>query len=126
MRLIHYLLILLATFLSPNYNAAPPTEPLRVVTKIDVTVIHDAQVSTASYTDNTQMKSILTYLRMTEPKGAMFFDPDSFRSDSFIFTIYFSDGSQTVYRQIYHDFLQKNHGRWQKLSPKADLHFPPL
>ena len=126
MRLIHFLLIFLTSFLSPNYIAAPMPVTNRVVTRIDVTVIQDNHTSTTTYSDNQQMESILTYLRMTQPTAAMQFEPDSFRSDSYTFTVYFSDGSQNIYRQIYHDFLQKNAGRWQRIDPKADLLFPPL
>ncbi len=126
MRLIHYLLILLATFLSPSHGAAPAPETNRVVTQIEVSIVQNGYTSTTTYTDDRQMEAILTYLRMTQPTGAMQYEPDSFRSDSYTFTVYFSDGSQNVYKQIYHDFLQKNTGRWQRIDPKADLLFPPL
>ena len=126
MRLIHYLLILLATFLSPSHGAAPTPETNRVVTQITVTAIRSDQTFSTAYTDDRQMEAILTYLRMTQPKGVMQFEPDSFRSDSYIFTVDFSDGSQNIYHQIYHDFLQKNAGRWQRIDPNADLLFPPL
>ena len=126
MRIIQYLLILLATFLSPSHGAAPAPETNRVVTQITVTVMRNDQTSTATFTDDRQMEAILTYLRMTLPTGAMEFEPDSFRSDSYVFTVDFSDGSQNVYRQIYHDYLQKNTGHWQRIDPKADLLFPPL
>ena len=126
MRFIHYLLILLAAFLSPNYTSAPIQHTNRVVTRIDVTVIQDNHSSTTTYSDNQQMESILTYLRMTQPTATMQFEPESFRSDTYTFTVYFSDGSQNIYRQIYHDYLQKNTGRWQRIDSKADLLFPPL
>ena len=126
MRLIQYLLILLASFLSPSNGATPAPEAYRVVTQIEVTAVHNGQSATTVYTENRQMEAILTYLRMTQPTGAMEFEPDSFRSDSYTFTVYFSDGSQTVYQQIYHDFLQKDTGRWQRIDPKAGLLFPPL
>ena len=126
MRLIQYLLILLTAFLGPNYTATPAPETNRVVTQIEVTVVRNDETTNHLYTDDQQMEAILTYLRMTLPRGAMQYEPDSFRSDSYTFTVHFSDGSQTIYRQIYHDFLQKNTGRWQKIDPKAGLLFPPL
>ena len=125
MRCIQYLLIFLTAFLSPNHTETVVPAAHRVVTRIDVTVIHENQSTTATYTGS-QMESILTYLRLTEPTATTQFEPESFRSDTYTFTIYFSDGSQTVYRQIYHDYLQKNGGRWQRIAPKADLLFPPL
>ena len=126
MRLIQYLLILLTAFLGPSHNAAPVPETNRVVTQIEVTVIRNGKTTNTVYSDDSQMEAILTYLRMTQPTAAIQMDPDSFRSDSYTFTVQFSDGSQNIYRQIYHDLLQKNTGRWQRIDPKADLLFPPL
>lgn len=126
MRLIHFFLILVTSFLSPNHIAAPAPDTNRVVTQIEVTAIHNGQISTATYTDSGQLESILTYLRLTEPTFTTEFEPDSFRADSYTFTLRYSDGSHTTYRQIYHDYLQKDSGRWQKISPKAGLLFPSL
>ena len=126
MRLIHYLLILLASFLSPSHGAAPAPETNRVVTQIEVTVFQNDQTTSQIYTESGQMEAILTYLRMTQPTTVVQIEPDTFRSDSYTFTVHFSDGSQNIYHQIYHDFLQKNAGRWRRIDPKADLLFPPL
>jgi len=126
MRLIHFLLVLLTSFLSPNHITAPAADTNRVVTQIEVTVIRNGETSTAAYTDSEQMEAILTYLRMTEPTFTAELAPDSFRADSYTFTLFFSDGSHTVYRQIYHDYLQKNDEHWRRISPKAGLLFPSL
>ena len=123
---IHFLLITLTAFLSPNSTATVTADTNRVVTQIDIPVMQDNPVTTTTYTDDRQMESILTYLRVTDPTAARQFEPDSFRSVSYTFTVHFSDGSQNIYRQIYHDYLQKNDGRWQRIGPKADLLFPPL
>ena len=126
MRLIQYFLVLLASFLSPSNGAAPAPENYRVITQIEVTVVHDGQSDTTVYSESNQMEAILTYLRMTQPTGALQLEPDSFRADSYTFTLHFSDGNQGVYRQIYHDFLQQDAGRWQRIDPKAGLLFPPI
>ena len=126
MRWIHFLMILLTSFLSPGHTAQPVPEGNRVVTQIEVIAVHNGQSASAVYTDSAQIESILTYLRVTDPSGTTQFEPDSFRADCYTFVIYFSDGSQNIYRQIYHDYLQKNDGRWQRIGPKADLLFPPL
>ena len=126
MRLIRFLMILLVSFLSPNYTAQPVPQTNRVVTQIEVQRIHDGQTTVSSYSDPEHMESILTYLRLTEPYVTVLYEPDSFRSDSYTFYVNFSDGTQNVYRQIYRDYLQKNGGRWQRISDKADLHFPVL
>ncbi len=126
MEWIRFLLILLTAFLSPNSVSTATPAANRVVTQIDVTVMQDNHATTITYTDDRQMESILTYLRVTDPMVTKQFEPDSFRSGSYTFTIYFSDGTQNIYRQIYHDYLQKNDGHWQRIGPKAGLLFPLL
>ena len=127
MRLIHFLLVLLTSFLSPGY-AAEPTETYtnRVVTQIQITTVHDGQSTVKTYTGDDELESVLTYLRLTEPTVTTEYEPDSFRSDSYTFTLYYSDGNHTTYRQIYHDYLQKDSGPWQRIDAKAGLHFPPV
>ena len=66
-RLIRYLLILAAGFLGASYTVSPAAPvPNRVVTKIQVTIMHDGETSEQIYTDNDSMESILTYLRLTD------------------------------------------------------------
>ena len=124
-RLIHCLLILATGFLGANYTASPaPPPPNRVVTQIQITVMHDGQTSEQIYTDNESMESILTYLRLTDATAVTGIDPESFRSDIYQYTLTYSDGGSTVYKQIHHDYLQRNSEPWRKISPKADLLFP--
>ncbi len=127
MRLIHFLLVLLTSFLSPGHAAEPTqTDTSRVVTQIQITTVHDGQSTEKVYTGDDELESILTYLRLTAPRVKTEYEPDSFRSDSYTFTLYYSDGEHTTYRQIYHDYLQKDSGPWQRIDPKAGLHFPPV
>ena len=94
---IRFLLILLTAFLSPNSAAATTPAANRVVTQIDVTVIADNHAATVTYTDDSQMESILTYLRLTDPLASKQFEPDSFRSDSYTFTVYFNENTVSCY-----------------------------
>ena len=127
MRFIRFLLILLSSFLSAGYSAdPPPAAPVNVVTEIRVSVVHEGEVSQVSYTDSQTMKAILTYLRVLDPRGKFEFDPDTFRSDTYEFTLCYSDGTQTTYRQIHNEYLQKDDGIWQRISQKAGLLFPAL
>ena len=126
-RLIHYLLILLTGFLGAHYTVSPaPPAPNRVVTQIQVTIMHDGQTSEQTYTDNESMESILTYLRLTNATIVTTIAPESFRSDTYRYTLTYSDGGITTYQQIHHEYLQRNNESWRKISPKADLHFPSL
>ena len=126
-RLIHCLLIFLAGFLGANYTATPAVPaPNRVVTQIQVTIMHDGVTTEKMYTDNESMESILTYLRLTDATTVTTIAPESFRSDTYRYTLTYSDGGITTYQQIHHEYLQKNNESWRTISPKADLLFPAL
>lgn len=126
MRLVYWLVILLASFLSPNHQNVPQVDAYRVVTSIQVSVVRDGKLHTTAITDTEQMEMVLTYLRVTDPIPTAQVEPDSFRSECYTFTVFFSDGSSNCYRQIYHDYLKKNDARWQRIDPKAFLLFPAL
>lgn len=126
MRFVHWLVILLASFLSPGQQNIPHEDTCRVVTSIQVSIVRDGHFHTVSITDSEQMNAVLNYLRLTDPTSAPQYDPDSFRSERYTFTVHFSDGSSNCYQQIYHDYLQKNGSRWQRINPKAFLLFPAL
>ena len=126
MRLVHWLVILLASFLSPSQQNIPPVDTYRVVTSIQVSVVRDGKLHTTGITDTEQMETVLTYLRVTDPIPTTQVEPDSFRSECYTFTVFFSDGSSNCYTQIYHDYLKKNDARWQRIDPKAFLLFPAL
>jgi hypothetical protein len=126
MRLIHWLVILLASFLSPSQQEVPPADTYRVVTAIQVSVLRDGKLNTFGITDSEQMEKVLTYLRLTDPTPTAQVEPESFRSECYTFTVFFSDGSSNRYQQIYHDYLKKNDARWQRIDPKAFLLFPSL
>ena len=126
MRLVHWLVILLVSFLSPNHQNVPQVDTYRVVTSIQVSVVRDGKLHTTAITDTEQMEMVLTYLRVTDPTPTAQVEPDSFRSECYTFTVLFSDGSCNCYQQIYHDYLKKNDARWQRIDPKAFLLFPAL
>ena len=126
MRFVHWVVILLASFLSPGHQEIPPADTYRVVTAIQVSVLRDGKLNAIGITDSEQMKKVLTYLRVTDPIPTTQVEPDSFRSECYTFTVFFSDGSSNCYTQIYHDYLKKNDARWQRIDPKAFLLFPAL
>jgi len=126
-RLIRYFLIFAASFLGASYTASPAAPvPNRVVTQIQVTIMHNGETSEQTYTDNESMESILTYLRLTDATVVTTIAPESFRSDTYRYTLTYSDGGITTYQQIHHEYLQRNNESWRKISPKADLLFPAL
>ena len=127
MQFIQWLLILLFSFLQPEGNY-PLTEsqPVRVVTQIHVTQNHDGKSELHSYYDQLSMNRILNYLRLLPTEGKSDLAPESFRADTYEFVLHHSDGSNSTYRQIYREYLQKNDADWVRIEGKADLLFPPL
>ena len=97
----------------------------RVVTQVRVAATANGQTTERVYTEYEEMESVLCYLRLLQKGKKADIDPDSFRSDSYEITVYYSDGQHTVYRQLHKDFLQIDGGAWQKVSPgKMELLFP--
>jgi len=110
--------ILFFCFLSGCTYYAPPGEnhPVRVVTRIDVSATQDGQLLQYHYTDTDKMETILQYLRNLKPDRSAPITPDTFRTDAYEIRLTLSDGSQTIYYQIYDEYLQKNGGPWQSID----------
>ena len=111
-------LLLLVFSLSGCTYYAPPGEnhPVRVVTQIDVITTQDGALLQFHYRQPEKMKVILTYLRHLKPSQFKPITPDTFRSDAYEIRLTLSDGSQTVYHQIYDEYLQKNGGPWKSID----------
>lgn len=118
--------LLLAALLSGCAKNETPIGPLcRVVTQIRVVVTVDRQTYERTYTDGEQMHSVLNYLRLLQKGKKADIDPDSFRSDVYEITVYYSDGQHTTYCQLHSDFLKIDDGHWQKITgAKMELLFP--
>lgn len=104
---------------------APIGPMCRVVTQIRVSATVDGGASIKTYTQPREMESILCYLRLLEKGNRADIDPDSFRSDSYEITVYYSDGQRTTYRQLHDQLLQTDGGPWQVIeAEKMELLFP--
>ena len=104
---------------------APIGPMCRVVTQIRVSATVDGGASIKTYTQPREMESILCYLRLLEKGNRADIDPDSFRSDSYEITVYYSDGQRTTYRQLHDQLLQTDDGPWQVIeAEKMEVLFP--
>lgn len=124
-----YCLLLIAIlFLSGCTHYAPPYEnhPVRVVTAIDVTTTQQGEIYRFRYSSNEKMEAILKYLRSLEPDQFTPIEPDSFRTDAYEIILTLSDGSKTVYHQIYDEYLKKDNGRWQAINRAKGASLPQL
>jgi hypothetical protein len=126
MHLFHTVLILLFGMLRPEYAPAALPEHLpRVVTRILVEESDETGNRLHTYDKPEQMDDLLTWLRLSKPGDAVKIDPDSFRSGQYRITLELSDGTDTRYRQVHRDYIQKNDGPWQRILAENDLLFPP-
>ena len=108
-----------------NRSETPIGPMCRVVNQVQVTATVQGQIYEKVYTEPEKMEAVLCYLRLLKKGKWADIDPDSFRSDSYVITLFYSDGQHTTYRQLHSDFLQINDGRWQKIDgAKIELLFP--
>lgn len=116
---ISAILIFTVSCLLYGCKKEPNAPQVRVVTGITVTATNNLETQTHTYTQNKEMCSILNYLRLLDPYVSVPLAPDTFRSDIYNITVFYSDGSQTQYNQIYHDYFQTNGGAWKRIDPKV-------
>ena len=103
-----------------------PTGPMcRVVNRIQVAATGDGHTEVRTYTGSREMESVMCYLRLLEKGRQVDIDPDSFRSDSYEITVFYSDGAFTTYRQLHDQLLQTDGGPWYLVQKaKLELLFP--
>ena len=92
-------------------------QTIRVVTGITVTAIRDRELTRKQIADSEEMETVLNYLRRLDPYFPTEISPDSFRTDAYEISISYSDGENTVYRQIYDQYFQVSDGSWRKIDP---------
>ena len=97
-----------------------------VVTGIDVKATGQNQTLHRCYTQNSNMSSVLNYLRLLDPYISVELDPDTFRSQTYEIIVTYSDGNHTVYRQIHDDYFQENDGLWKRIDPKLGCRLQEL
>ena len=125
MHFFHTALILLFGMLRPEFApAALPEHPPRVVTRICVEETDSTGNRLHICETPEQMDGLLTWLRLAEPGDPVKIDPDSFRSGQYRITLELSDGTDTRYRQVHRDYIQKNEGPWQRILAESNLLFP--
>lgn len=90
----------------------------RVVTGVEVTVSHNAQVHTYRYTQPEKMSKVLNYLRSLRTYAPAPIAADTFRGDAFRIILERSDGTQVIYHQIADGYLQKDGGPWEATDEK--------
>ena len=93
-------------------------DTVRVVTSIEITATRDGRLLRRTFTDSEDLHSILQYLRKLDPYTPTELSPDSFRTDAYQILVFYSDGEQAVYRQIYDRYFQIPDGSWRVIDPQ--------
>ena len=120
-RLAIFLVIVLLLTGCANREKAPVD---RVVTGVQVLFRQNNETIERTYTKNTSIQSILTYLRFLKPFGPVL--PKGESDTSCQFTLHYSHGLDTVYIQRGNDYLQKDGGDWQTITTSYGSLLYPL
>ena len=118
-------LILVCLLAGCRADQSDPSVP-RVVTQISVISTHEGTIRHHVYTTPAKMKILLNYLRRLDPYGDTKIEPDTFRTDAYEITLFYSDGKSSVYRQIYDQYLQENNGPWKRINPADGGYLLPI
>lgn len=100
---------------------------IRYVRQADVTLYRQGTSQTRIYLQPQKIKSILNFLRITQPRGSVYAAPADPQSHHYHIQLHFSDGSQSSYYLQDYRYFRKNSGLWQRVCPTlAGLLYPLL
>ena len=118
-----WIFAVLACMLSGCGGTQLNAKPVRVVTQIRVTGTENGYTWEKSFSRAEEMDAILLLLRQLQPGKPENIDPESFRADGFEMTVSYSDGNCTVYRQLFHHYLQIDGADYRPIqeAPAAGL-----
>lgn len=104
-----------------------PLPRCRYVTRADITFYQGTRQQLQTYLQPGKISSVLTFLRLTEPYGKVSTAQALPDSHYYCIRLYYSDGSQGVYRLQDYQYFSKNSDLWQKVSTsQAQLLYPLL
>lgn len=89
----------------------------RVVVGVTVSYENGPISAQRVYTSDSKMQRVLDYLRLIDPYGTPQEDPEATQGSDYRITLYFSDGSQTDYRQKSDRYMRQSGGKWKKIDP---------
>ena len=97
----------------------------RVVTGVQVEFDRGGETITRTYTKNTSVESVLTYLRILRPFGPTI--PKGEFDSTCRITLRYSQGPDSVYVQQGNRYLRKDGGDWQNIdNSRGSLIYPLL
>jgi hypothetical protein len=90
----------------------------KIVESIVITAEETDQFTRRFYNVDEKMQLILLYLRSLGPKFQAKEDPHSQVGPMICITMYYSDGSQRIFRQKGQQYFQEGTGLWQTIDPE--------
>ena len=120
-----FALLLLSVLLFTGCGAKKEPTIHRVVTGVQVEFDRGGETITRTYTKNTSVESVLTYLRILRPFGPTI--PRGEFDSTCRITLQYSQGPDSVYVQQGNQYLRKDNGDWQNIdSSRGSLIYPLL
>ena len=117
--------LLLAVLLFTGCGAKKEPTVHRVVTGVQVEFDRGGETITRTYTKNTSVESVLTYLRILRPFGPTI--PKGEFDSTCRITLHYSQGPDSVYVQQGNAYLRKDGGDWQNIdNSRGSLIYPLL
>ena len=90
----------------------------RYVTRIDIHWEQGDATLDRAYTRDSEMESILLYLRLLQNDGTADTTPEIPEGGSYAITLTMSDGSSRVYRQKGAAYFSREDGQWLAIKPR--------
>ena len=118
-RLLISLLILLTQLFCGGRGDAGGDIQQSIVVKIETAGTYQGSTWRKTFTEPEKMEAVLHCLRRLQPSEAVDIDPESFRTDSCQVTLWYADGSNTVYRQLHNLYQQVDDGTFRQIREGA-------
>ena len=122
---IIYLLLLMAIVSGCGKNYSKnPSQPMKVVTGVDVTYQKGKSALRWQYTAQDKMEAVLLYLRLLPRGGTAQVDPHRVAGDHYEIVLRYSNGDKRMYYQHADRYLSVDYKPWEHIDPKdgKELH----
>ena len=89
-----------------------------VVSRITVDYLQEEQTVEKVFVTQYKMRQILNHFRTLGQKYSPIIDPDTLTGQAFRVRVFFSDGSERLYRTKSDRYIRTNDGPWQQTDPQ--------
>ena len=93
-------------------------QPVRVITRVDVSCDRGYQVMRRQYTNSEKISMVLNYLRLQKDLGPPERNPESTPGERVEIDVTLSDGTHRFYYQHAGEFLSEKNQNWHEIDPE--------